>query len=270
MSRPPARRSDLRRDRLWPNAFRVGDCLLRGQSLGSRPIALVPRLLSIMAFALVLTACGAPEPEPKIAVGVGEQDAAPFAEGAWKTAGLRKSRIVIPFDVALKRNATRAKMDAFYLASRTQRVELLVAFNPTESARCPGRPCEPPSLSDYAKAFRAFRSRYPKLTVVAPVNEGNHNTQPTYREPRAGGAVLQPRPPPLPGLHDRGGRHPRREQHGQLATGVQAHREATRASGDCTTTRTPTRARARPSAAPASSCGWCRAARCGSRRPAGS
>ena len=117
-------------------------------------------------------------------MGVGEQDAVPFAEEAWKTAGLKKSRIVIPYDVALKRGATRAKMDRFYLVSRQQGVELLVAFNPTEGAKCPQQPCPLPSVSAYRRAFQAFRKRYPGLKVVAPVNEANHNTQPTFRNPR--------------------------------------------------------------------------------------
>ena len=138
----------------------------------------------IVLLALVLTGCGTCTAESKIAVGVGEQDAAPFGDEAWKAPGLKKSRIVVPFDVALRRNATRAKMDGFYLASRIQRVELLVAFNPTERARCPRRPCPLPSLRGYTKAFRAFRKRYPRLKVVSPVNEANHNTQPTYKNPK--------------------------------------------------------------------------------------
>ena len=132
---------------------------------------------------LAAAGCGHSEPESKVAVGVAEQDVAPFAEDAWTAAGLKKSRIVVPYDVALKPGATRAKMDRFYLVARQRGVELLVAFNPTEAARCPGRPCPLPSVSGYTRAFRAFRRRYPRLKVISPVNEANHKTQPTFRNP---------------------------------------------------------------------------------------
>jgi len=139
----------------------------------------------VALLSLSLAGCGEdPEPPGKVAVGVGEQDSVPFAEGAWKTAGLKKSRIVIPYDVALEPGPTRAKMDRFYLTSRQEGVELLVAFNPTEGAKCPQRPCPLPSIDRYTDAFRAFRKRYPALKVIAPVNEANHNSQPTYRNPR--------------------------------------------------------------------------------------
>ena len=145
----------------------------------------MPRVLPILALALALSACGGAsgQPDTKIAVGVGEQDVVPFGEPDWTKPGLRKSRIVIPFDVALKRSPTRDKMDRFYLGSQARHVELLVAFNPTEGARCPQSPCELPSVRAYTDAVRAFRKRYPKLKLLAPVNEGNHNTQPTYRNP---------------------------------------------------------------------------------------
>jgi len=145
-------------------------------------------LCMLMLALLALTGCiasSAPNADAKVAVGVGEQDVIPYGDSPWKSLGLKRSRIVIPYDVARKRGSTRAKMDAFYRASLEQKVELLVAFNPTARSRCPRRPCRVPSVRTYTRAFRSFRKRYPRLRVIAPVNEANHNTQPTARNPRA-------------------------------------------------------------------------------------
>src|SRR4051812_37158307 len=95
------------------------------------------RLLVTLMLALVVAAGAASTAEARVAVGVGEQDYAPFADSSWKGLGLRKSRIVIPWNVATKRGPTRGKMDSYYKLARQTGVELLVAFNPPNNARCP-------------------------------------------------------------------------------------------------------------------------------------
>ncbi len=142
------------------------------------------RLLSILVLAFALAAGIASTAQGKTAVGIGEQDIVPYGDSAWQTAGLKKSRIVVPWNVAVKRGATRGKMDRFYRESRRFKVELLVAFNPAQGSKCPRRPCRLPSVRSYTRAFRAFRKRYPRQKVIAPVNEANHNTQPTFRNPK--------------------------------------------------------------------------------------
>lgn len=142
------------------------------------------RPLSILMLTVVLTGGIASTAEGRISVGVGEQDAVPYGDPAWQAAGLKKSRIVIPWDVARKKGGTRAKMDRFYRDSRKFRIELMAAFNPSEGSKCPRRPCRLPSVRSYTRAFKSFRKRYPKLKVIAPVNEANHNTQPTIKNPK--------------------------------------------------------------------------------------
>jgi hypothetical protein len=143
------------------------------------------RTLSLVVTALALSAGAAPSASAKVAVGVGEQDYPPFSDAAWTTAGLKKSRFVTPWNVATTRGFERDKMDNYYRAARANRVELLVAFNPSAGSRCPRRPCRLPSARSYTRAFRSFRRRYPRLKVIAPWNEANHVTQPTHRNPRA-------------------------------------------------------------------------------------
>ena len=143
------------------------------------------RLLSIVVLILALGACMASTANARVAVGVGEQDNPPFADPQWKSAGLKKSRIVIPWNVAVQPGPDRGKMDSFYRSSRENRVELLVAFNPPSNSRCPKRPCSRPSSRSFTRAFRSFRKRYPRLKVIAPWNEANHISQPTFKSPKA-------------------------------------------------------------------------------------
>lgn len=143
------------------------------------------RPLSILMLTFALTGGVASTAEGRTAVGVGEQVAAPFGEPAWQATGLKKSRIVIPWEVAVKNDGSRVKMDSFYRQSRQFRVELLVAFSHSDGSKCPRRPCRRPSSRSYTRAFKAFRKRYPRLKVIAPWNEANHRTQPTFKSPKA-------------------------------------------------------------------------------------
>ena len=147
------------------------------------------RLLLTLTLALALLGGAVATADARVAVGVGEQDYPPFADSSWKGLGLKKSRIVIPWNVATRRGPDRGKMDEYYRSSRTNRVELLVAFNPPSNARCPRRPCSRPSGRSYRRAFRAFRRRYPRLKVFAPWNEANHISQPTFNTNRGAKAA---------------------------------------------------------------------------------
>jgi len=147
------------------------------------------RFLLTFTLALALVGGAASTADARVAVGVGEQDYPPFADSSWKGVGLKKSRIVIPWNVASRRGPDRGKMDAYYRTSRANGVELLVAFNPPNNARCPRRPCSRPSARSYTRAFRAFRKRYPRLKVIAPWNEANHVSQPTFSTNRGAKAA---------------------------------------------------------------------------------
>lgn len=147
------------------------------------------RLLLTLTLALCIAGGAAATADARVAVGVGEQDYAPFADSSWTGLGLKKSRIVIPWNVATKPGGTRGKMDQYYRLARQRHVELLVAFNPPTNARCPRRPCSRPSTRSYRNAFRKFRRRYPKQKVFAPWNEANHISQPTFSTNRGAKAA---------------------------------------------------------------------------------
>ena len=49
---------------------------------------------------------------------------------------------------------------------------------------CPKRPCKLPTVRQYTKAFKAFRTRWPQVKVINPWNEANHRSQPTFKNPK--------------------------------------------------------------------------------------
>ena len=51
--------------------------------------------------------------------------------------------------------------------------------------------CKAPSQKAYKAAVKGFRKEFPYAKTFAPWNEVNHVSQPTYKKPEAGGAVLQ-------------------------------------------------------------------------------
>ena len=59
----------------------------------------------------------------------------------------------------------------------------LVSFGHKRRERCPKRPCKPPSVGQYKRAWRAFHKKYPWVKDISPWNEVNSNTQPTGRRP---------------------------------------------------------------------------------------
>ncbi len=149
------------------------------------PSVLIPALA---LFAGALSGPSTPSASAATAVGVSEQESPPFDSSHWKALGLKRSRLVIAWDVAAKRGPERGKMDFFYREARRSGVELLVAFNPSVGSRCPQRPCRRPSARRFTHAFKAFRRRYPDQRVIVAWNEANHRSQPTRKSPKAAAA----------------------------------------------------------------------------------
>jgi len=145
------------------------------------------RVVLILALSLTAVGVGALEPatsSAKVAVGIGEQKVV-FQNPLFKSLKTKRARYVAPWNVAQKKK-DRAVFDAWYKASRTGRKqEVLVAFNIASGCKRPRRGrCGLPSVKSYAKAFRAFRKRYPRIKVISPWNEANHRSQPTFKRPK--------------------------------------------------------------------------------------
>jgi Glycosyl hydrolase catalytic core len=134
-----------------------------------------------------------------VALAAGCAAFAPAAHAAFKVAGLSDQhptsivdprigghlrmtavRLVVRWDAAL---ADPAPVQAWLAAARSRGLEPLVVFNRRATDRCPGQPCVLPTVAQYTAAFRAFRQRWPWVTVFAPWNEVNVRSQPPWNSP---------------------------------------------------------------------------------------
>ena len=132
---------------------------------------------ALIAIAVALFAPVAQAANP--VVGVADQKASAFGSPDFRALHVKRTRYVVPWNVALVRSQ-RSKFDAWLRAARAAHVrEILVAFNASAGSRCPARPCSLPSVGRYKRAFRAFHRRYKRIRTIQPWNEANSPTQPT-------------------------------------------------------------------------------------------
>jgi hypothetical protein len=145
------------------------------------------RLLACLAAAAVLAGCGlaaAPDKsDAAVLVGIGEQDASMFTDPLFTQVGFKRARYFPSWDVALK--PTEAGwLDQWLNGARATGTEPLISFYASLGSACPSRPCKLPTVRQYARAFRAFRARWPDVTEISPWNEANHRSQPTFKNPK--------------------------------------------------------------------------------------
>lgn len=145
--------------------------------------------LVICALALAVAACGGEDGEtaggsPETAeqrsfvVGIGEQGSAMFADRRFRDLGIKHARLVVPYD-AVARRIERELVDLWLAEAARTGVEPFITFGHSRAV-----PEKLPTVGEFRAAFRAFRERYPAVTVYAPWNEINHASQPTARAPR--------------------------------------------------------------------------------------
>lgn len=117
-----------------------------------------------------------------VRVGFGEQSAATFSDPHFRELGIRRARVIVPWNGVLHRRDRRS-IDDWLRTARQMHIEPFVTFSTATGSRCPRHPCTLPKLRGYTKAFRAFHHRYPWVRIVAPWNEANHRSQPTFKHP---------------------------------------------------------------------------------------
>jgi hypothetical protein len=133
--------------------------------------ALVVSLVLVAVFALP-PAAGA-----RFRLGIGDQSTRMLDDPRFAALGLRDSRLVVPYDVAVD-GAQLARFAPVLDAARARRIRMLVAFSARADA-----PLHLPSVREYRLAVRAFRARFPWVHDLGAWNEANHASQPTARHP---------------------------------------------------------------------------------------
>jgi hypothetical protein len=113
-----------------------------------------------------------------LVVGIGEQQAAMFDDPSFRALGIKHAHLVIGYD-ALSVRFQRALLDEWMAGASRAGVEPFVSFGHSSA-----KPNRLPSAAEFRLAVRAFRKRYPQVTVYSPWNEINHESQPTHDNPR--------------------------------------------------------------------------------------
>jgi len=135
----------------------------------------VRRLVSVLVLAGALAAT--PAAQARFVLGIGDQSPNMLADARFAALGLRDSRLVVPYDVALD-PAQAPRYAPILETAHARRIRMLVAFSATPSA-----PANLPSVREYRRAVRAFRARFPWVHDLGAWNEANHASQPTARHP---------------------------------------------------------------------------------------
>jgi hypothetical protein len=137
-------------------------------------------LLTIV-FALAVAALPAAAPAA-VTVGLGEQNWGVFGDAHFQALGLKRARVITPWNVALSRG-DKAWLDDYLAGASAAGIEPLVTFGAANPSHCPARPCKLPTTRQFERAFRAFRARWPGIRTIGVWNEANHRSQPTFRYP---------------------------------------------------------------------------------------
>jgi hypothetical protein len=131
-----------------------------------------PLVLAVLLLLVAPAPAGA-----RFVLGIGDQSTRMLEDPRFAALGVRDSRIVVPYDVAVD-PAQLARYAPVLELARARGVRMLVSF--AASARTPARL---PSARSYRRAVRAFRARFPWVHDLGAWNEANHASQPTARHP---------------------------------------------------------------------------------------
>jgi hypothetical protein len=143
-------------------------------------------LTAVLTVALLAAALIVPATGSAYVVGLADQSPALFGNSSWRALHPKRTRLITAYDSIFKDRTNLAK---WLTAARAAHQEVVVAFNPPATMKCPNlkgaKGCTPVSTSRYASAFKAFHKKYPWVTIVQPWNEVNNLTQPTAHHPEA-------------------------------------------------------------------------------------
>ncbi|WP_342381861.1 hypothetical protein NVS55_19905 [Myxococcus stipitatus] len=109
------------------------------------------------------------------ALGISDSDPDTFTHPAWDGLNVKRARVVVPYDVALRptTDARRQKFEAWLQAAAAKAVEPYVTFGPSDQHKAANGKYLAPTDGEYRVAFEAFHATYPAITLVGAWNEPN-------------------------------------------------------------------------------------------------
>jgi hypothetical protein len=126
-----------------------------------------------------------PAPGSAALLGISDQKPETFSDPRFRGLGVNRTRLSTPWNSIF---TEPGRLAAWLNGARADGIEPLVAFQHARGDLCPAKPCTAPSTAQYERAVRAFRARYPWVTLIQPWNEANSATQPTGRRPERAAA----------------------------------------------------------------------------------
>lgn len=129
--------------------------------------------LIVLTFALSLAPNASAQ---RVLGGIGDQHADTFGDANFKKLGVKRTRLITAWDSIFK---DPQGLDGWMSSVRANKLQPVIAFNPTRGSVCPGSGCRIPSTRAYTRAFKAFRKKYPWVKLYNFWNETNSATQPT-------------------------------------------------------------------------------------------
>jgi hypothetical protein len=146
------------------------------------------RLLILATTALLTLALGAAA-SAKVAIGVAENEPRLFSDPLFQQLGVKRARIVVSYNVMTSGDDEINRVIDYLRGARASGVEPLVTFEHArgDASRCKRaanrnkKPCKLPTRKTYERNLRLFLQAFPDVKTIAPWNEANHFTQPTWR-----------------------------------------------------------------------------------------
>ena len=140
-------------------------------------------LVGLLAALFVLAAVPVAAPaQINVAVGIGDQSENLFDNADFKRLRVKKVRYFIKWD-AIDRPGELAQADAYVNAAERNGVDVFMHFSSNNLTR---KAAKLPSVATYRRKVKRLIDRYrPKgVTTYGSMNEANHDSQPTWNNPK--------------------------------------------------------------------------------------
>ena len=144
------------------------------------------RLLPILA--LILCATFAAPAQANFKVGIADQHGSMFDNANYQALNIKRVRYLIPHDW-YKHAGQKAEVDYFLNRAEQDGADVLAHFTARRGCYNNGKyskrkVCKAPSVAKYKYAFKRLRREHPFIRTIGVWNEGNHSSQPVYRNPK--------------------------------------------------------------------------------------
>ncbi|HEX8104387.1 MAG TPA: hypothetical protein VF533_17355 [Solirubrobacteraceae bacterium] len=126
-------------------------------------------------------------------VGISDSSPTMFSDPLFAPLQIKTTRLMVSWNALSKPGDDEQVRIAQYIDAATAKgIDVLVSFEHARGAAASCKKknarrlpqCKLPSVNKYTKQFVKFHKRFPQITAFSPWNEINHQSQPTYKNPK--------------------------------------------------------------------------------------